>query len=285
MNLYHYCSNAVLIAIISNKEIWASQLSLSNDALEGKWVKEVFSSYCQEKGVEIATQAELLRHLDFLAELSAYAGFCMSEDGDLLSQWRAYADNGAGVSIGFNSEYFERLGNLKRDRGDEFSAHLTKIEYDVAKQKELIAEHIDEILKLVADGALRRPTLLSSEEDTKKWKEKFMSMGLRFIFFYFFIYRLKNPAFAEEREWRVISHVFRNNREDSFGQIGMMDFRSLSDRIVPFARIALEPLQHVSVTEVVLGPRNTTPAHVVEALLHKHGWTDVLVRRSAASYR
>jgi len=34
MNLFHYCSNAAMISIISNKEIWATELALSNDLLE-----------------------------------------------------------------------------------------------------------------------------------------------------------------------------------------------------------------------------------------------------------
>ena len=247
--------------------------------------KRSFLDYCEDKGISASDQNELLRHLDVVIAMAGYAGFCMSEKGDLLSQWRAYADNAEGVSIGFNQEYFETLGNLKRDRGDEFSAHLTKIEYDFAEQKKLVAEHADEILKPVADGALRWPTLLTSKEDEKKWREKFRAMGLHFIFFYLFLFRLKNPAFAEEREWKIISHIFREDRKENFGQLAKMDFRSHMDRIVPFTRIALEPLSQPSISEIVLGPRNATPERVVEALLFKHGWTDVSVRKSSASYR
>ena len=35
---------------------------------------------------------------------------------------------------------------------------------------------------------------LTSEDDTKKWQEKFRSMGLRFLFFYFILFRLKNRS-------------------------------------------------------------------------------------------
>jgi hypothetical protein len=285
MNLFHYCSNAAMISIVENKEIWASELALSNDVLEGKWIREVFLNYCKDKEVTALEQNELLNHLDFVIAMAGYAGFCMSEVGDLLSQWRAYADNGAGVSIGFDSVYFEALGNLRRDRNDEFSAHLTKVEYDLAEQKRLVAEHADEILKLVADGALRWPTLLTSEEDKKKWRENFRTMGFRFMFFYFFLFRLKNPAFAEERGWRIISHIFREERDKNFGQLAKMEFRPYVDGIIPFTRIALEPLSQPSITEIVLGPRNLTPERVVGALLLKHGWSNVSVRRSKASYR
>src|SRR6202035_5793546 len=113
MNLYHYCSNASFLSIVSTKEIWAFDFSLSNDLLEGKWIREVFSQYCVEKKVSTRDQLTLLQHFDGLMSLSGGAGFCMSEEGDLLSQWRAYADDGIGISIGFNKDYFDALGTTR----------------------------------------------------------------------------------------------------------------------------------------------------------------------------
>jgi len=37
---------------------------------------------------------------------------CFSAADDLLSQWRAYADDGCGFAIGFNARYFEKLLTL-----------------------------------------------------------------------------------------------------------------------------------------------------------------------------
>jgi hypothetical protein len=235
--------------------------------------------------VGASEQIQLLKRLDFIIGIAGYAGFCMSEEGDLLSQWRAYADNGAGVSIGFDSDYLAKLGNLKRDRNDPVGAHLTKVEYDLEEQVKLVAEHADEILKRVSDGALRFPTLLTSEEDTQSWRQKSERMGLHFIFFYFFLFRLKNPAFIEEREWRVISHIFHTDRDSTVSELAKMEFKAGADRIVPFVRIALESLSEPAINEIVLGPRNATPELVVEALLVKYGWSNVKVRKSKASYR
>ena len=36
-------------------------------------------------------------------------GICFSEEGDLLGQWREYADKGTGLSIGFDVKWFENL--------------------------------------------------------------------------------------------------------------------------------------------------------------------------------
>jgi len=286
MNLYHYCSNAALLSIVSRREIWASDFSLSNDALEGKWIREVFAEYCTEKGLSAADKEALLPHLDYVISLAGAAGFCLSEEADLLSQWRGYADDGCGASIGFSKEYFETLGNLKRDRNDEFNAHIAKVEYDVRRQKELIAEHADVIFELVSKGALWPPTLLTSDEEVEKQRQgDFRSLMWRLLIFVFYIYQLKNPAFAEEREWRLISHILSTQGGDRWIQIRKMEFRALRDRIVPFRPIPLEVLDQPAIIEVVLGPKNMTPEQIVDATLQKHGWANVEIKRSKASYR
>lgn len=274
-----------MISIISKREIWASDFSLSNDALEGKWIREVFSEYCAERGVSRSQTERLLPHLDSVISLVGATGFCLSEEADLLSQWRGYADNGCGVSIGFSKEYFEALGNLKYNRKDEFNASLTKIEYDIDRQKELISEHANAVLEFVSEGALWPPTFLTPEEEKEKWEANFRSMHWRFLLFFGYIHQFKNPAFAEEREWRLISHVLHDLGKERGRQISRMEFRALRDRIVPFRRIPLENIDRPAVTEIVLGPKNITPEQVIDAALQRHGWLDVKIRKSRASYR
>ncbi len=274
-----------MISIVSKREIWASDFSLSNDSMEGKWIREVFSKYCAERGLSPSYKEMLLPSLDSVISLVGATGFCLSEEADLLSQWRGYADNGCGVSIGFSKEYFEALGRLKRDRNDEFNASLTKIEYDIVRQRELISENADAILKLVSEGALWPPTFLTSDEEKKKWQASFRTMHWRFLLFFGDIHRFKNPAFAEEREWRLISHVLPDLGKDQGRQISGMEFRTRKDRIVPFRRIPLENIDQAAIIEVVLGPKNITPEQVVDAVLQKHGWRGIKIRKSSASYR
>src|SRR5688572_10740032 len=101
--LYHYCSNEALVSIVAGKQICLSLLSLSNDSMEGKWIRKFFEDACKAEGVNALDEQALLRHLDNFIEMSEALGFCMSGDGDVLSQWRAYAGNGGGVAIGFDS--------------------------------------------------------------------------------------------------------------------------------------------------------------------------------------
>ncbi len=100
--LYHYCSNESFYLIVSSKSIHMSSLSLSNDKKEGKLVTEVFMSIVNENDNNNIYKRQLKDKLLALEQIVDGVGFCLSEEGDLLSQWRGYADDASGVSIGFS---------------------------------------------------------------------------------------------------------------------------------------------------------------------------------------
>src|SRR5271154_3613127 len=107
MILYHYCSNSSFLSIIGSSGIRASEFSLSNDHLEGKWSKRLLNDFCSKKvGMQLIQRGLLLEQFDGLLEYFGAVGVCLSEDGDLLSQWRGYAADGGGIAIGFDSTFF-----------------------------------------------------------------------------------------------------------------------------------------------------------------------------------
>jgi hypothetical protein len=107
------------------------------------------------------------------------------------------------------------------------------------------------------------------------------------------IYAFKNPAFREEREWRLVSIVtpgnaLSNNVEPSsqtIRELPRMNFRAMRDRVVPYMVIDFGGFARGAIAEVYLGPKNITPNRVIWAALLRHGWGEVKVRRSEASYR
>jgi hypothetical protein len=128
-------------------------------------------------------------------------------------------------------------------------------------------------------------TLLTSTPEKEEQRNHARRDLVTAIFTLFpFLYAFKTPAFAEEREWRLISLVTPSETTDGFA-LNRMDFRSLTDRIVPYRSVDLEDLDTKAILEVVLGPRNITPERVVEAALLRNGWGKIPVRRSSASYR
>lgn len=108
--LYHYTSSETALEILSNRQIWASDVRMSNDRLEG----EYFNSEIERTFLNLAereTDPKLSSVMTKVSGLYRLYGstacclaFCLSEDGDLLSQWNAYADDSKGICIGFHHE-------------------------------------------------------------------------------------------------------------------------------------------------------------------------------------
>jgi len=96
MILYHYCSNTDFHSIIENRRILLSSLSLSNDSMEGKLVAEILARIAKADGLDQPATRRLQESVSRLEQLFDGLGFCLSEDGDLLSQWRGYAADATG---------------------------------------------------------------------------------------------------------------------------------------------------------------------------------------------
>ena len=135
--LYHYCSNNAFHSIIENRRICLSSLSLSNDSMEGKLVAEIIGLIAKADELDQAATDRLQESVSGIEQVIDGLGFCLSEDGDLLSQWRGYASDATGVSIGFSKDYLEQFAEASR--GQEKSGFsLQRVEYDLEKQKRLI---------------------------------------------------------------------------------------------------------------------------------------------------
>jgi Protein of unknown function (DUF2971) len=281
--LFHYCPIRSFLKIAQSKSVRFNDLTLSNDFLEGKWVRNIFRICCSEGGLKDPDIERLLEKLDRFIEFVGGCGFCLSEEGDLLSQWRGYASEASGFSIGFNKEYLEKLAESQPS--EKFGISLRHVEYDKLKQKEMISEVIKEILQHVKGGALFYPGgLLTSKEQEKIHEKALNSLHRSFARFLPYLYKIKNPAFKEEKEWRLSAIVLRGGLDD-LGMLKDLDYQSRGDRIVPFFEVPLKPLNIEPFSKVILGPKNTTPIKIVKAVLDKNGFKNVHVSKSDASYR
>lgn len=284
--LYHYCPNNAFHSIIANRRFWLSSLSMSNDSLEGKLVAEILDRIAKADGLEQAVTHRLQELLSGLEQVIDGLGFCLSENGDLLSQWRGYAADATGVSIGFSKDYLKQLAEVSR--GPEKSGFiLQRVEYDLEIQESLIKPIYIEIKELINEGALKIPgkrSLLdprSDDEvkrDDKKIKDEFSRLLIKILTLFPKLFLLKTSAFREEREWRLISY-FAKTGDD------ICSFRALNERIIPFREFELLDLESGSIVEVILGPKNTTPNYVIESFLKQSGFHNVNILRSEASYR
>ena len=127
--LYHYCSNSSFINIILSGVIWLSDLSLSNDTEEGRWGIGMTEKYISQHKRDPESFRSFLNYVS-TRERNQF-GFCLSEEGDLLSQWRAYGEDGAGLSVGFDYEAISRGGSLKIANT---TAKLRPVIYEISDQ-------------------------------------------------------------------------------------------------------------------------------------------------------
>jgi hypothetical protein len=95
--LYHYCSTASFLAIAQSQSFWLSSLSLSNDTMEGKLVASVIAHLAERDSLDQRTISSLQDAIGIFEQIIDGLGFCLSEDGDLLSQ---KVDEGSALDMG-----------------------------------------------------------------------------------------------------------------------------------------------------------------------------------------
>lgn len=154
--LYHYCATETFLSILRHRSIWMSSLNLTNDSTEGKVMIRSILRYAALRGVYNGLERWLEQALGMINAGETF-GFCLSEQSDLLSQWRGYADDGRGVSIGFRTGYLTDCANasLRQNMGAD-SFRLEGVIYDDEQQLEDGRDPFDRLHPL-AMNALYRP--------------------------------------------------------------------------------------------------------------------------------
>lgn len=121
-NIYHYCSLETFVQIIRNKALRLSELDKTNDYMEKKWginfLYRVLRDELQGRGITMDLKENYWysenahNHLEQLEnDIKSFLNHqtliaCFSTEKDMLSQWRAYGDDGNGVAIGFDWNLF-----------------------------------------------------------------------------------------------------------------------------------------------------------------------------------
>lgn len=224
--LYHYTSAEGLKGILQSGQIYATNVLYLNDTAEladsVRTLEAVMESESKDLPVELAFMLKVLipHHLQELP--IDYFVVCFCEDGDLLSQWRAYGTQGTGYSIGFATRALMGLGR-----------RLQKIEYDPQVKARLIKERfsiIKEVLKPIM-GELE----IRADEDMSILNSFALAIAVGFTPM---LASMKNQKFSEEREWRLVIMQARPTvrpRDDSSLPV---QFRVSSGRVVPYVSLS-----------------------------------------------
>jgi hypothetical protein len=193
--LYHYTTIGGAYGILSSDSLWMTKIRYLNDTSELEIGIHTFRELLQDLTGEARPpdEAELLQTVrdslaSYIGSNICVASFC--EHGDLLSQWRWYGEGGRGVSIGVSSRV---LRGMARSR-----IHLWKCVYDAGSHRTLLLGLLDRLLETYRAEKHRNGGSLSAE------KQHYM-LERFFVSFLQIAPIIKNPNFAEEREWRLVS--------------------------------------------------------------------------------
>lgn len=272
-------------------------MSLSNDTMEGKWLREILIKKLQTENLRPTDFQAVLEQFDIFLEVFDGLGLCLSEEADLLSQWRGYAEDGAGVSIGFSKSFLL----------DDFASStvlpecsLHEVTYDEVGDHSKLDDVVEFLVSASKKGIWDKPVRYKSSNPTgisnhmwsliDKAHDITQMIGpalatLKMADLLSEIFTIKNPAFREEQEWRLLSNLVYQDSDDANDVDDNCSYRAGQNGIVPYRAYTLPFGEKIVLEQVVLGPKNTSRLKDVEKFLRLAGLKDVEVKRSEATYR
>ncbi|WJM05892.1 DUF2971 domain-containing protein [Paenibacillus sp. PK1-4R] len=316
--LYHYCDVETFLNIIRNKTIRLSDITKSNDYMEGKWLftlveEEVLRQYKENPFLlsnkviygldELDTIKYLLKlTLDKILkqnEMLFYVS-CFSEAADKLSQWRGYADDGKGLAIGFNAKILSEIASK------ENLLKLKKVTYSIDTLPEQVSKYAQSFLESINFSISKN-----------KMREIYFDDDYMMNFFHYLDTKLliqeslfyKNPAFAEEEEWRLVLNEEENeldkystdwdywystadNKSALTGYFGEvfpdgLQFRSSNSTISSYLDLSFKGFESEIINNIYIGPKSNLERNDIDHLLKYYGYGEEIeeINKSDSTYR
>jgi hypothetical protein len=298
--LYHYCDAVGLLGIL--KPSWpkgtqgpqggaallrASDVRYMNDSRELRHGLELLRERLR---AEVGTDFEssdvdavfdlLANRLDVplfdeSAEHLRVFAACFCKKGDLLSQWRGYAGGIGGYAIGFRTEVLkDRATALQLAPPTSGQFVFPPTLQPVIYGQENAAPALSQLVAGIRAG----------------WESGYLvatdggaSFGWVSGFVYGLLAQLKDDAFEEEHEYRLLG----------FLELGeLVSVRSRATGLVPYLEFGVNMPQNgvqapAAVAEIIVGPGSDQKGQImaVRDLLKGAGFSDVEVKPSKAPYR
>lgn len=257
-------------------------LSLSNDSEEGRYLLKALEGAFDAYGLGPEASRKLFDIVGSMQSNYFGIGFCLSSVPDRLSQWRGYARECTGFSVGFDKTALGRIA-CEINKSFYLTATFDEVVYDKDRQriiaaedaaliKKYIIDNIDGTMYPTGDDAISEYVKLDRAAQSSSTMMRAIHAATQRMYF------LKNPSFFEEHEWRICSLI-------SSAMLGRLSFCVSRDVIVPYRDHSFDAIDGRVIKSIYMGSRNRTPIDVVEALLQKHGFEHVNIYQSEASFR
>ena len=259
--LYHYTDQRGLLGILESGCIWATHIRFLNDLSESREALDCWSAALREINsnnpiLPAAYWPAAQWAVEFaIEEFAPYlASFTEDNDpkseGDRLSQWRGYAPNRPGFSLGFKGPPLLSKAS-QTVPSDARAAELLRCEYDERRKHKLVLDlagtHAEAVRKWGKE--LRKdPGALADKDYAARllFEQLFPLQGKMVELSATF----KHSGFREESEWRLVlnasgdptrQHLIQF-REGLFGQTPYVEVPlGLKDQDSPLKRIVVGP--------------------------------------------
>ena len=313
--VYHYCDNHKMASILSGKTLRMSDITKSNDyeevklffpgildAIEDEYRKDEFplqymgSTNRDALGKLLDWEYDILRYEFDRGGVTNFV-VCFCEDGDVLSQWRGYADNGKGCSLGFSVKELKEYCNTYKG-----ILRFEQVEYKTVK--EISDTIVEKSLKVLNELRGLRKWIVESmpsfdEEKIEKMCQYCFHQMISGVLISSLKY--KNDSFKEEQEWRLFfsqqiykfaKWIYSDEEIETIVYDDMLkviknriEFNVTADDLIPFYPINFTEISPNPIKQIIVGPQNKIMEKDFSLYVASNKLSDIDFKYSRISYR
>jgi Protein of unknown function (DUF2971) len=276
--LWHYTTAEGLIGILKSGQLWATQVTCLNDALEQRYFAslvhaELKAQAAQNTDPNLAVMFRVADEGLSNADFATAGNFvvCFSEVEDDLGQWRGYGGGECGYAIVFSLEGI--LGALKARRP---SASFAPMHYGDQGPALLVRDVVRMAQQYFLQGITARGV-----SDVELWAREFLSVYADELDI--FACLIKHPKFDREQERRITTRL----QPGEHMQLEFRQKRTLLARHLPVSLTVGTDNPRLPITQVYVGPgpaQRISQVSVGDAL-KKFYYDGVPVKLSSVPYR
>ena len=241
--LHHYTGIQTLLALTPNPpgqkqpSLWSSHVSYLNDSQEILHAREVMRFGAVPAMLAFGHPQDMWFAEEFgkwldntLATPFNMFIFSLSEQPNLLSQWRSYTPHGKGISISFSTELVREIAHIN-------ALKIGKCLYHHEQQRELISSLIESLWITYRNLGNDHASPMSLHGYFDEYRHQILQV----------LALIKHEAFNEEAEWRLISTVDLDPNNIHFRQA------EGAALLTPYIKLTL-PEKDFKFQSITLGP-------------------------------
>lgn len=244
--IYHYTNWRGLKGILTSQQLWLSSYRHLNDTSEIKHAVHIIREHalnnCKDYNMELYLGDFFSDIEDLISKTTDFfiCSFCAEQN--YLYAWRAYANDGAGFSLGFKKEFFTGSTAMPDPNTPSFGRGSIFYTYD-----DILMEISD--LTAIVQKDLENNDAFSNHKDALAARLRIAKYFLATLLPY--LSSIKHQAYKEEREYRIYTRMDEANTTQTF-------FTASEDTESPHLNSKKRvyytfDIQHVS--EIWIGPR------------------------------